>query len=453
VRLTPRTLLWRTFLLVAVLMLLSVLAWYFIYSIYARQPRAEQTAQMVASVVNLTRAALVTAQPDKRRDLLMELSYREGIQIWPAEDGEAVTPLPDDPLLELVLAEVRGRIGPGTRIVLGREGVPGLWVSFAIEDDDYWVRLPPERLESVIPRHWIGWAAAAFVLSLLGAYLIVFGVTRPLKSLAAAAGAIGQGRFPEPLAEAGAQELATLARAFNRMSADLQQLEADRALILAGVSHDLRTPLARLRLGVELSGADEATREGMNEDIEDMDKVIGQFLDFARESSGEGWVPTDLNALAAEVAESYRKRGATVEARVQPLPELPARPTALRRVLANLIDNALRYAGQDAPVELHTAAAKGQAILEVRDRGPGIPADQVERLKRPFTRLDTARSNASGAGLGLAIVDRIVRGHGGRLDLLPRPGGGLIARIALPLAAPQNSARTPASAQPMDNDR
>ena len=453
VRLAPRTLLWRTFLLVAVLMLLSVLAWYFIYSIYARQPRAEQTAQMVASVVNLTRAALVTAQPDKRRDLLLELSDREGIQIWPAEDGESLTALPDDPLLELVLAEVRRRLGPDTRIVLGREGVPGLWVSFAIEDDDYWVRLPPERLESVIPRHWIGWAAAAFVLSLLGAYLIVFGVTRPLKSLAAAAGAIGQGRFPEPLAEAGAQELATLARAFNRMSADLQQLEADRALILAGVSHDLRTPLARLRLGVELSGADEATREGMNEDIEDMDKVIGQFLDFARESSGEGWLPTDLNALAAEVAESYRKRGATVEARVQPLPELPARPTALRRVLANLIDNALRYAGQDSPVELHTAAAKGEAIVEVRDRGPGIPADQVERLKRPFTRLDTARSNASGAGLGLAIVDRIVRGHGGRLDLLPRPGGGMIARIALPLAAPHNPARTPESAQPMDNDR
>ena len=104
-------------------------------------------------------------------------------------------------------------------------------------------------------------------------------------------------------------------------------------------------------------------------------------------------------------------------------------------------------------MELHTAAAKGEAIVEVRDRGPGIPADQVERLKRPFTRLDTARSNASGAGLGLAIVDRIVRGHGGRLDLLPRPGGGLIARIALPLAAPHNPARTPESAQPMDNDR
>lgn len=437
-RLVPRTLLWRTFLLVAVLMLLSVLAWYFIYSIYARQPRAEQTGQMVASVVNLTRAALVTAQPDKRRDLLLELSDREGIQIWPAEDGEALTPLPDDPLLELVLADVRRRLGQDTRIVLARDGVPGLWVSFAIEDDDYWVRMPPERLESVIPRHWIGWAAAAVVLSLFGAYLIVFGVTRPLKSLAAAAGAIGQGRFPDPLPEAGAHELATLARTFNRMTKDLQRLEADRALILAGISHDLRTPLARLRLGVEMSGADEATREGMNGDIEDMDKVIGQFLDFARESSGEALLPIDLNALVAEVVQGYRKRGATVEARLEPLPEVPARPTALRRVLANLIDNALRYAGQDSKVELYSRLDGREAVLDVCDRGPGIPPDQAERLKRPFTRLDSARSNASGAGLGLAIVDRIVRGHGGRLDLLARRGGGLTVRIALPVPSSEN---------------
>jgi two-component system osmolarity sensor histidine kinase EnvZ len=142
-----------------------------------------------------------------------------------------------------------------------------------------------------------------------------------------------------------------------------------------------------------------------------------------------------------------------VETRLQRLPALPARPTAVRRVLANLIDNALRYAGQDAPVELHTAAANGEAIVEVSDRGPGIPADQVERLKRPFTRLDTARSNASGAGLGLAIVERIVRGHGGRLDLLPRPGGGLIVRIALPLPSPQNPSRTAPSAQPVEDKR
>jgi two-component system osmolarity sensor histidine kinase EnvZ len=180
-----------------------------------------------------------------------------------------------------------------------------------------------------------------------------------------------------------------------------------------------------------MSGADEETRAGMSEDIDEMDKVIGQFLDFARETSGEALQPVDLAALAREVAESYRRRGAPVGADLPDAVELPVRPMALRRLLANLVDNALRYAGQDKPIDILLRAAGDEISLEVRDRGPGIPAEQVERLKRPFTRLDAARRDASGAGLGLAIVDRICRAHGARFDLLPRPGGGLIARVTL----------------------
>ena len=430
-RLLPRTLLWRTFLLVGLLEVLSVLAWSAIYRYFEREPRAMQTGQMVASVVNLTRAALVTAQPDKRRDLLLDLSDREGIRIYPAEDGEKVAPLPDDALLAMIVTEVRRQLGPQTRLTLQLDGEDGFWVSFPIEGDDYWVMLPRERLEQLMPQQWLGWGAAALLLSLVGAYYIVFGVTRPLKALSRAAAAIGRGDSPAPLAEAGASEIATVSRAFNQMSRDLQQLDADRALILAGISHDLRTPLARLRLGIEMSGADEETRAGMSEDIDEMDKVIGQFLDFARETSGEALQPVDLAALAREVAESYRRRGAPVGADLPDAVELPVRPMALRRLLANLVDNALRYAGQDKPIDILLRAAGDEISLEVRDRGPGIAAEQVERLKRPFTRLDAARRDASGAGLGLAIVDRICRAHGARFDLLPRPGGGLIARVTL----------------------
>jgi two-component system osmolarity sensor histidine kinase EnvZ len=436
-RLIPRTLLWRTFLLVAALEVLAVLAWSAIYRHFERAPRAQQTAQMVASVVNLTRTALVAAAPERRREFLIDLSELEGIRIYPAEADDRIAPLPDDALLALIAAEVRRQLGPDTRLTLDREGMPGFWVSFTIDGDDYWAMLPRDRLEQTVPAQWIGWGAAALALSLIGAYLIVFGVTRPLKSLARAAAAVGRGEWPAPLAERGAGEIAMVSRGFNQMTRDLQQLDADRNLILAGISHDLRTPLARLRLGVELSGADAATREGMNEDIEEMDKVIGQFLDFARQGAGEAAQAIDVPALLAEMAESYRRRGAAVDAAVAGrLPPIDARPLALRRLLANLIDNALRYAGESSPVELAAAAAPGELRIEVRDRGPGIPADQAERLKRPFTRLESARSNASGAGLGLAIVDRIVRAHGGRFDLLAREGGGLVARIALPLAPP-----------------
>lgn len=437
IRYASSTLLWRTFLLIAALMLVSVLAWFRIYTYYEREPRAQQGAQTVISIINLTRAALVNADPAARRELLLELSDREGIRVYPTNPRDALTPLPDRPVLHLLAERVRAQAGQ-TRFASAVDGEEGFWVSFRIDDDDYWLVLPSERFERKFPLEWIGWGIAALALSLAGAYLIVLRITRPLKALTAAARTVGRAEMPEPLDESGPTELATVTRAFNRMSRSLAQQEADRALILAGISHDLRTPLARLRLGIEMSGADDATRADMETDIEEMDRIIGQFLEFARhddsERGGESIAPVDLAGLVREVAEPYERRGVALELRLAPLPPVPGRSLALRRVLANLIDNALRYAGSDGPIEITLGSANGHAELTVLDRGPGIPPDQVERMKRPFTRMQGARSDARGSGLGLAIVDRIVRGHGGELRLLPRDGGGLAACILLPFA-------------------
>lgn len=437
IRLASSTLLWRTFLLIAALMLVSVLAWFRIYSSYEREPRALQGAQTVISIVNLTRAALVSAVPGARRELLLELSDREGIRVYPTEPDDLLTPLPDRPVLQLLAAKVRAQLGEDTRFASAVDGEPGFWVSFHIEDDDYWLVLPSERFERAFPLEWLGWGLAALALSLAGAYLIVFRVTHPLEALTAAARAVGRAETPAPLDESGPTELATVARAFNRMSRNLAQQEADRALILAGISHDLRTPLARLRLGIEMSDADDLTREGMESDIEEMDRIIGQFLEFARHDdpsrSPESAQAIDLAALVAAVGEPYLKRGMPLTIRLSDTPQIAGREQALRRVLANLIDNALRYAGEEQPIEVTLDVVGEQVRLAVLDRGPGIPPDQVERMKRPFTRLEAARSDAKGSGLGLAIVDRIVRGHGGELQLLPRDGGGLAAQILLPL--------------------
>jgi two-component system osmolarity sensor histidine kinase EnvZ len=436
----PRTLLLRTFLLLTILMLISVLAWFAIFSSYEREPRARQLTQLLVSVVNLTRAALISAEPGKRQDLLGELSEREGIRIYPADDGDIIEPLPDLPVLLMAQERLRAELGPATRLALQRNGEAALFVSFRIEDDDeYWVALPRERIERTIPWQWLGWGAAALLLSLAGAWLIMFRVTRPLKAFAAAAREIGRGLTPAPVAENGPEEMATLARTFNQMSRDLARLDADRALILAGISHDLRTPLARLRMGIEMSGADALTREGMEVDVEEMDKTIGQFLDFARADGGEALQEVDIAGLLEEMADQYRRRGYNTATNFAAAPPaapitnpIQLRPQALRRAVGNLIENALRYAGDDKPVTLTLSGARGEICIDIADRGPGIPAAEADRLKLPFTRLETARSNAGGAGLGLAIVDRIVRSHGGRFDLLPRDGGGLIARITLP---------------------
>ncbi|KFB69066.1 ATP-binding protein [Candidatus Accumulibacter vicinus] len=436
-RLIPRTLLWRVFLLVALLQVLAVLAWSAIYRHFAVEPRARQTAQMVASVINLTRTALLTAAPSLRRELLLELSEREGIRVYPAEDDDRIAPLPDEALLQHIAAEVRRQLGTATRLSLERDEMPGLWISFAIDDDNYWMMMPRERLDQTFPAQWLGWGVAALGLSLLGAYLIVLGVTRPLKRFARAAATISSGRWPRPLPERGADEIVLVSQGFNQMLSDLQQLDHDRNLILAGISHDLRTPLTRLRLGIEISDLEASDCAAMNEDIEEMDRVIGQFLAFARHDAGEPLQTIDCNVLLQEMTDRYRRRGARVETRLAaPLPEIAARPLALRRLLTNLIDNALQHAGSEQPLELAGGITDGRLYLEVRDRGPGIPTEQCARLKRPFTRLDAARSHSSGAGLGLAIVDRIARAHGGGLDLLPNPGGGLIARVEWPLVSP-----------------
>lgn len=440
-RFLPRTLLWRTFLLVALLMLLSVLAWYGIYRAYEREPRARQMSELIVSVVNLTRSALVNAQPSKRHALLRDLSDREGIHIYPAEDHETIADLPDYPVLQLVATYLRNELGPQTRLTLERNGEDAVFVSFRIDDSDengYWIALPRERIEHVIHWRWLAWGLAALILSLGGAYLIVFRVTRPLQALSRAALEIGRGRTPPPLEESGPAEIATLARAFNQMTTDLTRLDSDRALILAGISHDLRTPLARLRMGIEMiapADADEATRDGMVADVEEMDQTIGQFLDFARETGGETPQETDLAALLDDLAAQYARRGVTLEtdlAALPPLPPLRLRPKALRRAIANLIDNARHHAGQEQPLRLALQYDKDDIFIDVCDRGPGIPAEEAERLKQPFTRMENARSNTSGAGLGLAIVERIARSHGGALHLLPREGGGLLARISLP---------------------
>src|SRR5260221_3586480 len=274
----PRSLLWRTFILLAVLVIVTTVGWFRIFRSYEREPRARQISQNLISVVNLIRTALITSQPDKRRDLLSEIAERERIQVYPSEPGERVVPLPDLPLLRLVSEAVSKSLGPDTRFAIEREGQPGLWVSFHIDEDEYWVRVPRERIERQIALRWLGWGALVPALSRPAAYFPVSRLNRPLKALASAASAIGKGKMPEPVPESGPEEIRMLSHAFNQMSKGLARLDADRALILAGVSHDLRTPLSRLRLGLEMSGADPRWWGGVTADIEEMDRPINPII-------------------------------------------------------------------------------------------------------------------------------------------------------------------------------
>ncbi|HSQ05681.1 MAG TPA: ATP-binding protein, partial [Burkholderiales bacterium] len=430
----------------ALLLIVANVAWFQIFRITEREPRARQSAQQLVSVVNLTRAALITAQPSKRFDLLADLSRSEGIQVHLADPGEVVPPLPDRPYIQALAAELRRGLGPDTRIALSRHGVRGMWVSFPIDDDEYWVYMPRSRVDRNVPVRWLGWGVLVLLLALAGAYAIVARINQPLRQLTRGAAQMGRGATPTPVEETGPEEIRTLARAFNQLAADLKRLDDERALLLAGVSHDLRTPLSRIRLGVEMldSQADAALKAGIEQDIEDIDAAINQFLDFARLASPEALAAdTDLNAIVRGLAERYAKAGKPIRVASEPLPPLALRPSSIQRLLGNLIDNALRHGSPD--VEVATGRTANGVYIEVRDRGPGIPPDEAERMLQPFTRLNAARSG-SGTGLGLAIVDRIARMHGGSVQLLPRSEGGLRVRVELP-ASPPLRRKSPGTAE------
>lgn len=429
----PRSLLARTFLLLTLLVLLSTAGWLALFSHIDVEPRARESAQMATSAVNLIRASIFAASPRKRPGLFAEFSSREGMRLLPAEADDQVRALPDSRFHELVREQVMARLGPNTRLASEVNGEPGFWVSFKLnerDDDEYWLVLPRERVTRSFATRWMSWGALAIALALIVAWVIASRISRPLKAMAGAAGVLGRGEMPAPLPENdGAQEMAALARAFNTMAADLARHEQDRSEVLAGISHDLRTPLTRLRLEAEMSLSDPQARDGMVADIEQMEAVISQFMDYARTESGEAPAATDLRALLEGLAGREIARGRQPEIDIASVSTAMLRPKAVTRALNNLLDNAAKYGG--GAVAIRAFTVDDEIHIEIADRGPGIPDEETERLKRPFTRLDNARSNATGTGLGLAIVDRIAQLHGGRLALLENPGGGLRACFTL----------------------
>jgi two-component system osmolarity sensor histidine kinase EnvZ len=436
------SLFWRTLLLVLLLIVLSLAAWIQSYRVFERAPRAQTIAQQVVSIVNITRAALLYSDPFVRSDLLAELAANEGVRIYALEPGDTVKPLPEGALVKLVEAAIVERLGAGTQVASEVNGIGGLWVSLAIEGDRYWVFIDRNPVARTYGTQWIGWAIVALVLSLIGAVVITRLINRPLAELSRAAGELGAGRLPATLPEAGPVEIRTVNRNFNRMVADLSKLEADRAVLLAGISHDLRTPLARLRLDLEMARLPPDVHDAMIGDIEQIDSIVRQFLDYARKAPQ---APAEEVELAPLVEAAVRRAridtqpDATVSLKLAPQVVVRGHRTEIDRALDNLLTNALRYGrdpdtgGLALTVELERDPR--HAVIAVTDHGAGVPDNELDRLLRPFERGDTARSGGAGAGLGLPIVERIARMHGGSLRLTAVAPHGLRAELALPAAS------------------
>ncbi len=391
------------------------------------------------------RAALEVIPPAQHREFLAKLREERGIRVIPPQRiTEAVELAPDSPGIGAARERLREQFGPEADIYVyqrpprpqlapdGKQVVPppALITKLPVGTSYYWVVFPRSRvIEQDLSLAWIGWGVLGAILSLVGSVFLMWRVNRPLEALANAARALGQGKNPPPVTEMGPGEVRAVATAFNQMRTNLTQLDQERATFLAGVSHDLRTPLSRLRLGIEMLPADPATRGDLEQDIHDINLVIDQFLDFARDESSEPAQPMNLTQLALGAVERAARMQVAAKTDLAELPPQMLRPVAMQRAMDNLINNAARHGRGDILIQTHRDAASGLSALSVFDRGPGIPVHEVERLKKAFTRMDGARSGESGAGLGLAIVERIARMHGAKFDLLPRAGGGTEARL------------------------
>jgi len=424
----PRSAFGQTVLLIGVLLLVNQVVSYISIAIYILQPNAQQVNQLLAKQV---KAVFIDIDDPVLRPAMAEAFHKEtGIGVYREKVAMKLGlqhaihyPFRSEEMSFLLGGPAEVRISQGKEYLF--------WIR-PPQSPNWWVKIPLTGLEEEKLSPLLIILGILGLLSVAGGWLFVRQLNRPLKSLQHAAEEVGRGNFPDPLKENGTTEIVSVTQAFNHMSKGILQLEDDRNLLMAGISHDLRTPLTRIRLATEMmSSQDEFLKEGIEGDIDDMNKIIDQFIDYIRHDNKDTVELSDLNELLKEVIQAEETSGRSIIYKEQALAPIPLRYVAMKRVVANLIQNALRYSDGDITIEIQASTTSNMTSFAVIDTGPGIPESEISRLFQPFTQGDTARGG-EGSGLGLAIIKRIVDSHGGYIRLKNGDPNGLIASVSLP---------------------
>lgn len=426
----PKTLFGRNLLLLISLVLIAQVSTISAYMLVQR-PRVIEFAQLVANQVNALNVAMTRIPPDQRDALIGQMNQSGSMRIQRVRPPIHRDDEPALPFVQLFMRHLRASLAPDADLLMTSEPQPSIWVRVNISGERYWMMLPVNTMLRY------GWLSSALMLSLcmalssaVGALIIQRRINRPLRDIASAAENLGEGGRPERLPSYPVTELAGVAEQFNTMMDKLDSMEASRALMLAGISHDIRTPLTKLRLALAMNA--QANAASMTKYIDQIDLIVGQFVDFGRTGSDEPTGLVDLNLVVTRLAEHLAERGHHFALRLGALPPHHLRPIATMRLVSNLMENAVKYGV--VGLEVQTDYDGLAIVLCVRDSGPGIAAGDERRLLQPFVRADTGRSQVSGSGLGLAIADRIARLDGGQLTLARRTPHGLEARVRWLLA-------------------
>lgn len=390
-------------------------------------PVAERSADDLAGLIVLSAQTWVELPPQTRAAFEQELARRHGLRLTTVDIGEA-TRAPNFTFRTEIEAALSRRMDEAVELQ-GVASNKAAWLTMPVGGFQLHIGFYPDRYAVKFPLAAVALITLGGMLTLLTTLLMVRRITVPLARAANAAGQVGAGEVPEPLPETGPAELAELARRFNQMAHEVKALLDNRTTLLAGISHDLRTPMTRLQLNLALlrDHPDPQRIDKAVADLGDMNQLIRVYLELARTTQAEPRVRFDVSELLQTIA---------AEAKLDRPDSGPhfieAGPLAVRQIVTNLIQNAQQYAG-DAPITMQLVHDSKSTRITVLDSGPGIPDAQLEQVFRPFYRLEASRSLATGGtGLGLAIVRQLAETNGWKVTLINRPEGGLAATLDIP---------------------
>ncbi len=399
---------------------------------YLMLPMAKRSADDLAALLVLSAQTWVELPPETRRDFELELANKHQFMLF-----DDMPPLPERevylPYLSLLDSALSARAGENVSIKITNFETTWFWAEIHSGGKLIRIGFPKERLDMDPVKLLLLALAATIVLTLITALILARRITKPLALFSLAAQRVGEGNIPESLPQTGIKELTSLAITFNQMALQVRELLANRTILLAGISHDLRTPLARMRLAIEMlpDNTDPKLVERLQHDVEDMNRLIGEFLSLSRDLQKESAQTIDLNAMLDELADNARSGGAQVLWQVRGDAIISAGAMALRRILDNLLGNAVRY-GDRKPVELKLEISENKIVIRILDQGKGIPPQELENVFRPFYRVETSRSQITGgSGLGLAIARQLAEANGWKVELLARGEGGIEARVII----------------------
>ncbi len=400
---------------------------------YVQVPVARRSADDLAAFI-LVVARSWSLQPKLTRDRYASEVYKSyGLRVSTAKQKLQEVP-PYLPYISMVDSALQARSGEQLPIGSNKvEEETWYWVEMQVNGEYLRIGFPRSRIGARTPAALLLVVLGSTALVLITAMILTRRITRPLQLLSEAAERVGKGQEADPLPETGPTELAALIRQFNRMDQQVRDLIDNRTTLLAGISHDLRTPISRMRLAVEMlpRGKDPELLEGVKRDLEAMSRLIADALELSRDLEAGHSEAHDIADLLAELAEDANHRERRVEWAAHSPCVRNISVTALRRIVANLLENALRY-GAGAPVMVSLRCTAEDAVISVLDRGPGIPPDQREAVFRPFHRLEQSRSaDTGGSGLGMAIARQLADANGWRIRILDREGGGTHIEVRL----------------------